>query len=244
MENNSEEGKHKNWFLRHKIITGIIIVVFILSVIILLGGSEESSSTNEPATEQSDDSKKEVQVEVVQAQPQKNDLSGIDYSIISTEDISFKSAQRFTIRVLLNNNPATQDQIRAVSEKIVEDYKDKADAVAIFFYFEESQADGAYTLAKAEWAPYGDWSKADLKTNQKLVYDFKDSIGKKRTNEPSAEDREINKAMRDLWYEMAEKTNDLVTDEDIATILAPKYGKTVEEMLEIRRRVNSYDLGS
>ena len=49
--------------------------------------------------------------------------------------------------------------------------------------------------------------------------------------------------MKDLWYEMAENTDDLVTDEDVAKILAPKFGKTIDEMVDIRIKVTTYDLG-
>jgi hypothetical protein len=130
-----------------------------------------------------------------------------------------------------------------LSEKIIEDYQEKADAVSILFYFEESQINGSYTLAKVDWAPNGEWSQADLKTNQRLIYNFKDIVGQERSNGPTAEEIEINQAMKDLWYEMVDQTNDLVTDEDVAKILAPQYGKTVDEMLKIRMKVTNYDLG-
>ena len=178
-----------------------------------------------------------------QKQQQKYDLSKIDYQIIETKDISYSLADRFNVSVLINNNPTTEQQIKAISEKIIEEYQDKADAVSILFYFQKSQIGGAYTLAKADWAPNGDWSQADLKTNQKLVYNFKNIIGQERIEGPTAEEYEINKAMKDLWHKMVKDTNELITDEDVAKILAPKYNKTVDELLEIRTRVVDYDLG-
>ena len=206
--------------------------LLLLLLALVIAGCSSKTTTTTPAQEP-----------VVQKQSGKYDLSKVDYQIVETKDVSFSLADRFSISVLISNNPATEEQIKAISEKIVEDYQDKADAVSIFFYFEESQVDGAYTLAKADWAPNGDWSQADLKTNQKLAYDFKDIVGQKRTNGPTVEERKINKAMKDLWYEMVENTNDLVTDEDVAKILASQYSKTVDEMLEIRMRVTNYDLG-
>lgn len=197
------------------------------------------SSKPEPTTQ----GQEPVEEAVVEKQPQEYDLSTVDYEIVETEDFSIPSANRFNVRVLMSNNPTTEDQIKAVSEKIVQDYQEKADAVSILFYFEESQVDGAYTLAKADWAPNGDWSQADLKTNQKLVYNFKDIVDQERSDGPTVEEREINQAMKDLWYEMVDQTDDLVTDEDVAKILAPQYGKTVDEMLEIRMKVTNYDLG-
>lgn len=209
----------------------------LLLLLVLVGAG--CSSKPEP-TAQVQEPAEEV---VVKGQPQEYDLSTVDYKIVKSEDFSIPSANRFNVRVLMSNNPTTEEQIKAVSEKIVQDYQEKADAVSILFYFEESQIDGAYTLAKADWAPNGDWSQADLKTNQKLVYDFKDIVGQERSDGPTAEEREINQAMKDLWYEMVDQTDDLVTDEDVAKILAPQYGKTVNEMLEIRMKVTNYDLG-
>lgn len=211
-------------------------LLILLLLVFVVAGCSSKPTTTTPTQEPK-------QTKVIQEQPQKYDLSKVAYQIVETKDVSFSLADRFSISVLISNNPATEEQIRAISEKIVEDYKNKTDAVSIFFYFEKSQVDGVYTLAKADWAPNGDWSQADLKTNQKLVYNFKDIVGQKRTDGPTVEERKINKAMKDLWYEMVENTDDLVTDEDVAKILAPQYGKTVDEMLGIRMKVTDYDLG-
>lgn len=228
-EQQSSKPWYKKWW---------VIILFSIFGLIIIG-----SLLNKDEVDTTENNSPSVEKKVTKEKPQKYDLSSIDYKIIETKDVSMASANRFSISVVITNNPATEEQIKAVSEKIVEDYQDKADAVSILFYFEESQVDGAYTLAKADWAPEGDWSKADLKTNQKLVYNFKDIVGEKRTDGPTAEEQEINKAMKDLWYEMVGATDDLVTDEDVAIILAPQYDKTVEEMLEIRRKVSNYDLG-
>ncbi|MDD2495667.1 MAG: hypothetical protein PHE29_10805 [Tissierellia bacterium] len=173
---------------------------------------------------------------------QNNILSTISYEIIEVKDISSIKAKRYSVYVIINNNPTTKQQIEALSEKIVSSYKD-IDAISIFYYFDKTQINGAYTLAMAEWAPNGDWGQADLKTNQKLTYQFTSFIDKKRTNEPTALEREINQAMKDKWYELNENSQSLITDEDVAEILAPQYNKTVKEMMEIRERVTFYDLG-
>ncbi len=174
----------------------------------------------------------------------KNFLTDIDYKIIKVDDISYKEVKRYNIKVVISNNPATKAQVKAISNKIINDYriKEKADAVSILYYFNKDQVDGAYTLAKVEWAPNGDWEQSDLKKNQKTTYQFTNFIDQVRKNEPTVLEREINQAMKDKWYELSENNSD-ITDEDVAKILAPKYNKTVAEMLEIRRKVNNYDLG-
>jgi len=230
----TEQQPSNPWYKKWWVIT--LLAIFGLIIIGSLLNKDEVNTTDNNAPSV-------VEKKVIQEEPQKYDLSSINYKIIETKDVSMATANRFSISVVITNNPATETQIKAVSEKVVEDYKNKADAVSILFYFEESQVGSAYTLAKSDWAPEGDWSKADLKTNQKLVYNFKDIVGEKRTDGPTAEEREINKAMKDLWYEMVDASDDPVTDEDVAKILAPQYNKTVEEMLEIRKRVSNYDLG-
>lgn len=177
-----------------------------------------------------------------QTNNQKEILKSINYEVVNKDDVSIAIAKRLRVDVVINSNPATKKYIKVLSEKLVNDFKQETDAIAIFYYFDKDQVGYGYTLAKATWAPNGKWEEANLKKNYKLTYDFKDIVDKKRTNEPTEEEKEISSAMRDLWYKMMEK-NDMVTDEDVAKVLAPKYGKTVEEMIEIRIKVNRYDLG-
>lgn len=148
-------------------------VFFIVIFLIFVGvGIYSSNDAEQP---------KEVPQPVQQVIPEKilepvYDLSQADYKIMSEEDLSFALADRFRIKVLVNDNPVTEAEIKAISEKIVLDYKEKADAITIAFYFDESQVESAYTLAMADWAPNGKWGDADLKTNQILVYNFKDIV--------------------------------------------------------------------
>ena len=160
--------KKTNWNKFVKIILTILILFFVM--IVLLGSNNETSELKSKQTETETKT--------------KNVLNTTNYEIAEEEDISHALAKRYSVRVVVNNNPATKSQIRAISEKIVNDYETKnADALAIFFYFDKGQIDGTYTLAKAEWAPNGDWSQADIGKDQKLTYEFTDFIDKKRTEE-------------------------------------------------------------
>jgi len=232
--------KKTNWNKSVKIILTILIILFVVIV------SDSNNKTIEQA--------KKLESQKITQEEENNEknleiLKAINYESVESKDVSFNDpnygmVKRFSVRILIENNPVTKKQIEVLSEKIIEDYQQqqKADAISIFYYFDRSQINGAYTLAQVEWAPNGKWEEANLKQNQKTTYKFTEFIDKKRTNEPSELEREINTAMRDLWYEMME-TQDMVTDEETAKILAPKYGKTVEEMLEIRHKVVDYDLG-
>jgi len=240
----------KNIKIHPLIIVVGIFIVFGIIALIFSGDDEIEQSTNRqvaniPIGKVEVNTPEEVIPEPKVVKPQRDDqvvLATTDYDVVREKDISYALASRYSVDVVVFNNPVTKDQIEVVSEKIVDDFKAKADALAIFFYFDKSQVDGAFTLAKAEWAPNGDWSQANLKKNQRLTYQLTDFIGKTRVNEPTALEREINTAMRDMWYQMMEARND-VTDSEVAKILAPKYGKTPDEMLDIRLEVTSYDLG-
>lgn len=214
MENKKIRSIFKKWW-------PAVLIIFIIFIIF----GTMPDNTNNPKIEE-----------------QNNILSTVNYEIIEVKDVSYIDAKRYSISIVINNNPATRQQVEAISEKIISSYKD-IDAIAMFYYFDKTQINGTYTLAKAEWAPNGDWSQADLKNNQKLTYQFTGLIDKKRTNEPTALEREINQAMKDKWYELSENSQLLITDEDVAEILAPKYNKTVKEMIEIREKVTFYDLG-
>lgn len=54
-----ETGKKKNWFVRHKIVTGIIVVIVVLGVIGAAGGSKTDTST--PNTSQTQEPTKAVE---------------------------------------------------------------------------------------------------------------------------------------------------------------------------------------
>ena len=159
--------KKEDWGKSVKsVLTISILLIYIANVVTPLDLNNETSELKSEQTEK------------------ENVLSSTNYEIVEEEDISYALAKRYNIRVVVNNNPPTKNQIRAISEKIVSDYKAKnADALAIFFYFDKGQIDGAYTLAKAEWAPNGDWSQADLGKDQKLIYKFTNFIDKERTEE-------------------------------------------------------------
>ncbi|MCK5084864.1 MAG: hypothetical protein KAQ64_04385 [Candidatus Pacebacteria bacterium] len=236
MSNQNNKWYKKRW---------VIILIAVIGIVIIFGGDDDSQkiknieNTNKIESQKNLRENNEESLETIKT---------IDYELVESEDISFNDpnygiVKRFNVKVLIKNNPVTKKQIEILSEKIIKDYQQqKADAISIFYYFNRSQVSGAYTLAQAEWAPNGKWEEANLKQNQKTTYKFTEFIDKKRTNEPTELEIEINTAMRDLWYEMM-KTQDIVTDEETAKILAPRYGKTVEEMLKIRYKVNDYDLG-
>lgn len=216
------------------IIIGVVAFLTIGGIgTIIDSGSGEESNNSEQIAQETEVGQKEV----------KFDLSTIDYEVKPAEDFSIGGATRLAQDIIIRENPVTEETMKAVAEEQVLALSDEVDALSMLFYFDDAQVSGAATLGKIDYAPNGNWADAAEDADKEYSYDFYDVVGETRTNEPTAQERVINEAMRDLWYEKSAETNDLVTDEQIAEILAPQYGKTVEEMLEIRSRVSEFDLG-
>ncbi len=83
------------------------------------------------------------------------------YSIAEKKDVSLGSATRLAYRVVVSKD-ASEVQVRAVASDIVDRAKTTrpVNAITILFYYHREQITGPPTVAKVDWAPYGDWSKA------------------------------------------------------------------------------------
>jgi len=84
------------------------------------------------------------------------------YEIAKREDISFGAVVRIVYRVRVDK-PLTEAGLRAIAERIIdqETSRNKVNAIGFLFYLPGSDATGIYTAGKADWAPNGDWAKAD-----------------------------------------------------------------------------------
>ena len=85
-----------------------------------------------------------------------------DYTIVTTEDLSFGATTRYQYRVVVPGD-TTEEELRAVVDDIVETAKDGPafNAISVGLFASESEVDGAYTLGYAEYAPGGQWDAAD-----------------------------------------------------------------------------------
>ena len=85
-----------------------------------------------------------------------------DYTIASTEDLSYGAAVRTEYRVVVPGDP-TETELRAVIGDVIVKAKDGPafNAVSVGLFAAESEVDGAYTLGYAEFAPGGEWEDAD-----------------------------------------------------------------------------------
>lgn len=232
---NIAQRTHKGGIIKSTLIALAFIFAFLIFLVIISEPSDTNTATTAP-------SNANVAPQVTQEKKETKSVS-FPYEIVARKDLTIPSAKRYELRILIAETDASEVNIKKLTEKLVEDHKASYDALSILYYFDKYQVEGAYTLAKADWAPEGNWGKADLGKNQSITYNFLDRSSVDPANAPTEEERIINKAMRDLFYEMNENTSELITDEQVAEVLAPEYGKTVKEMVQIRTDVTSYDIG-
>lgn len=233
--NSITQRTHKGGIIKSTLITLAFIFAFLMFLVVISAPSDTNTTTTAP-------SNTNVAPRVTQEKKETKSVS-FPYEIVARKDLTIPTAKRYELRVLIAESDASEANIKQLTEKLVEDHKASYDALSILYYFDKYQVEGAYTLAKADWAPEGDWGKADLGKNQIITYNFLDRSNVDPANAPTEEERIINKAMRDLFYEMNENTSELITDEQVAEVLAPEYEKTIEEMIEIRQSVVRYDSG-
>ena len=85
------------------------------------------------------------------------------YTIADEEDLSYSNVIRWQIRATTPIDNLTQEQIKNIAGDIVKRVKEerKVNAISIFLYYEGDDIYYMYTIARIDYAPYGDWSRAD-----------------------------------------------------------------------------------
>lgn len=84
------------------------------------------------------------------------------YSIVEEGDLSIGGAERLEYWVVPNDLYIGETEIQTVIEDVLKQAKEDRDfnAVVIWVVDDERQVGNGYTIAKAEYAPEGDWAKA------------------------------------------------------------------------------------
>jgi len=85
-----------------------------------------------------------------------------NYRIIEIEDLTFSNVTRYNYQVVIDE-PVEPEMIQRLAEVIVEEAKTNVafNALSIMFYDYKEYIGFGYTLGKAEFAPGGDWGKAN-----------------------------------------------------------------------------------
>lgn len=84
------------------------------------------------------------------------------YTIVKTKDVSFKNCKRYGIRVRVDH-ALSSNELKTISNRIIANFKATRpfNALTLWFYLPDSDINSAYTAGMTEYAPYGDWSRAD-----------------------------------------------------------------------------------
>jgi len=83
------------------------------------------------------------------------------------DDVSYRGADRMAVRIRVAD-PLSRAEIEALCMDLLKRaVLQRQDAVAFFFYLPDTNPRGLFTAGKAEWAPFGDWSRASRGRNKK-----------------------------------------------------------------------------
>jgi preprotein translocase subunit Sec61beta len=156
----------------------------------------------------------------------------ISYDVAKIEDLSYSNIRRYQISVVVKNQPTTE-QLKLVARAIVNDFQESDqdfNALSIQFYDYEEYVGFGNTLGYVEFAPEGEWRKADeVRTGDynKMEYMFalKEKDWSKQLTE---EEVKIFKQ----WKEIRQKQPNL-SEEEINQQVAEDNGLSPEEVKNI-----------
>jgi len=86
------------------------------------------------------------------------------YSIVETEDISYLYVKRISVRITVPkglSKAILENNIKHAIKKTYNDQEPKPKAICVFAYELGTDTNDYYTAGKCNFAPFGDWSKAD-----------------------------------------------------------------------------------
>ena len=84
------------------------------------------------------------------------------YEVVKQEDVSFGNTVRISVSVVASPDLSDEELLR-VSKNVVDKITSEQDVNAIGIFFSENEADvgNIAALASVDWAPFGDWSRAN-----------------------------------------------------------------------------------
>lgn len=172
--------------------------------------------------------------EKVMASSKNKPTKSIRYEIIEKNDISYKGAKRYSWEVVVKNIKDT-NELKELSREIVELAKEEEfNAIAICFYDYEEYVGHGYTLGRVEYAPGGDWEKANtVQAGDYENMDYKFDLRKKNWDKQLTEEEvKIYKSWKDLYERKL--TEDVLVDEDeVKKEISIKYNISEEEVYNI-----------
>jgi len=166
-----------------------------------------------------------------------NSKTSVGYKIISIDDISVGQTRRYNVRVRVGHT-LNYSEIKQISEKIIEDFKSKEphNALSLLFYLPDSDLNGHYTAGMAEWAPFGDWARADeVQTGDYSKHRLSITTGNATgiaPSTPKVTGLSLSLKKR-IFYDLVKAQDDGVGDIKAYEIIAKKYKISIEKAKKI-----------
>lgn len=113
---------------------------------------------------------------VASEKPKKEEVRIVDYEIVNKNSYPTGNAIRYSLDVVIKEK-ATEEELKALTGKIVEDMKkeEKFNAISIGLYDDVKDVGQGYTLGSVDYAPNGNWGDASsVKAGQynKMEYSY------------------------------------------------------------------------
>lgn len=156
-----------------------------------------------------------------------------NYKVLATEDVSFPGAMRLSLRVVVDEG-TTREQLRVIAKRIVADQQEKGafQALLIFFYHYPELTQDIAALGAWEYAPYGDWGRAD----EVELGDYTKHEPNDRTKEkdwsllPSRDEIDVYVAYIEMFTKMDTDPLSSPADDDIYPAVATELAIPVNEV--------------
>jgi len=136
----------------------LAMLLLLVAVLTLTTGCDEKASTSTPTT-----APQESAAVPPSAAPQES-VAVPPFQLNGTRDVSFANCVRIVANVVLQKTgPLTDRQLIEIAGEIVDDItKSKSvNAIGVFFWYSESTVGQQAAAASVDWAPSGQWDKAD-----------------------------------------------------------------------------------
>lgn len=124
----------------------LVMLLLLVAVLTLTTGCGEKGSTSTPTTK-----------------PQES-VSIPSFQLNGTHDVSFANCVRIVADVVVQKTgPLTNRQLIEIARQIVADIttSKRVNAIGVFFWYSESTVGQQAAAASVDWAPSGQWDKAD-----------------------------------------------------------------------------------
>lgn len=234
------KGKLPKVGIKNRKVAAIVTVLSLILLIVLMNIDGTNDADIDTATGQQDTEQESVDEEVTSVDEEvENDTEIIlpSYDVVEIEDLAFSNVKRYNWNVVVHDE-VTEDELILLSEQIVQEAKEVSDfnALSIMYYDYEEYIGFGYTLGSVDFAPGGDWGKADtVSTGDYDKMSFKYSLRVKDWSQRLTQE-EVN-----IWSEWSSLVYDEALDEAVATeTVAAAFNVTEDEVDAIIRKQMSW----